>query len=251
MSKLFSSRFSKLYKILSLTLLLSLVASNAIAQESDYHGFPTGEQEGGGVRGKVNNCSSYTSYPIPLIPQNSQTLTTSATPKLFFDAANVQQAVALDFLLLNQNDEIVYQDLVEADNKSGLISLNVSDESNSDSLKIDDIYHWYMVQQCENTDTPKIVANGSLKRIKLEDKLAKKLTKASLIEKINIYQEANVWYEALENLTQLKCSTSNSSITDKQIEQISSMTNTSIESFNSSLDSYCAASLEAQSIVMK
>ncbi len=251
MLKLFPRRFSKLYKILSLTLLLSSVASNAIAQESDYNGFPTGEQEGGGVRGKVNNCSSYTSYPVPLIPQNSQTLTTSATPKLFFDVSDIQQAVDLDFLLLNQNDEIVYQDLLQADNKSGLVSLNVSDKNNSDSLKINDSYYWYVVQKCEDTDNPKIVANGSLKRIELEDKLIQKLTGASLVEKINIYREANIWQEALENLTQLKCSTSNASITNKQIEQITSMTNTSVESFNSFLDSYCATNLEAKSIVMK
>ncbi len=251
MSKLFSSRSSKLYKILSLTLLFSSIMSNAIAQETDYNSFPTGEQEGGGVRGKVNNCSSYTAYPVPLISQDSQTLTTSATPKLFFDVSNTRQDVNLDFLLLNQNDEIVYQDSLNADHKSGLISLNVSDESNSNSLKINDIYHWYMVQKCENTDTPKIVANGSLKRIKLEDKLIKKLATASLVEKINIYQEANVWSEALENLTQLKCSASNASITDKQIEPVTSIANISVESFNNSLATYCAANLEAKSIVMK
>ncbi len=251
MSKLFSSRFSKLYKILSLTLLFSSVMSNAIAQESDYNSFPTGEQEGGGVRGKVNNCSSYTAYPIPLIPQNSQTLTTSETPKLFFDVSDVQQDIDLDFLLLNQNDEIVYQNLLKADHKSGLISLNVSDQSNSDSLKINDTYHWYMVQNCENTDTPKVVANGSLKRIELEEKLVKKLAGASLVEKINIYQEANIWYETLDNLTQLKCSASNASITDTQIEPVINIANISVESFNNSLATYCAANLEAQSIVMK
>jgi len=118
MTKLHKGNFLKLCEVFSLALILSSTVSNVIAEESNFHNFPTGEQEGGGVRSAEASCNANAAYPIPLIPQNYQTVTASASPLLLFDASKVDNPVALDFLMLDQNDEIVYQSLLEADRES-------------------------------------------------------------------------------------------------------------------------------------
>ena len=233
-----------LCRILSLSLLFSSAIPNAFAEEVDYYNFPTGEQEGGGVRGEsVASCNN-ASYPVPLIPQDSQSLTTSASPNLFFDTSNIQQATTFDFLLLDRNNQVVYQDVLKTNNNLGLIGLELADADNANELQLNNAYHWYLVQQCEDFAEPKIVANGSLKRIELEDKLAHKITDASATDKVNIYQESNIWYEAVEHLTQLKCNTSNTEEVERQLAQIAEIADISVEALNNSLDNYCAANLK-------
>ena len=238
MSTLSKNNFSKLLKTFSLALLFSSAMSSVFAEESDYYQFPTGEQEGGGVRGEVNSCSPASSYPIPLIPQNYKSLTASASPTLFFDTSNIEQAVDFEFLLLNQNDEIVHQDSLKTHQKSGIIGLNLFDNTNSDALRIDDNYHWYLVENCGDADVPIIVGNGSLERIQLNNDLTKQLNNASLIEQIDIYQAANIWHETIENITLLKCNNSDD-ISSAEKSKDLNFSNVFIESFNNSLDAYC------------
>ena len=248
---LFKNFFSKSGKILCLTMLFSSTISNVVAHEKDYNNFPTGQQEGGGVRGQVVSCTSDVSYPVPLVPQDTQTLTTLASPKLFFDASNVERTIALDFLLLDRDDEIVYQNVLKSDRQSGLISLDLVDRYNSNELKTNHSYHWYLVQKCGDRSNPKIVANGSLRRIELDKKLAVKINKASAIDRIGIYQEANVWHEKLEYIAQLKCSDSNTNLLDRQLARVSNLTDISPKLSTKSLSNYCATNLQAESMVMK
>lgn len=240
MTTLSKTKFFKLCQILSVTFLFSSSISSVFAEETDFYNFPTGEQEGGGVRGEANSCSDDVSYPIPIVPQDTKTLTASASPKLFFDASNTQPAIILDLILLNQDDQIVYQDMLKTNENSGLIGLDLFDRYNSNELKINHDYHWYLVQQCDNLNDPKIVANGALERIQLEERLTQKIAAASTTDKISIYQEANIWHEAIDSLTQLKCNTFN---TEEIREQLTPKTNFTDLSAKS-LDNYCPANLK-------
>ncbi len=162
MSKLTSDNLSKLFKTFTLALLMSFIAPKVFAESVDYYNFPTGEHEEHGVRGSFTSCSFDTSYPVPLAPQDRKILTASASPKLFFDVSNIGQEIELDFLLLNQNNEIVWQNNFKTSAKSRLVSLNLLDATNDDTLIVDSNYHWYLVDNCQNKSQPKIVANGSL-----------------------------------------------------------------------------------------
>ncbi|MEM8830521.1 MAG: DUF928 domain-containing protein [Cyanobacteria bacterium P01_G01_bin.19] len=236
----------KLFKIFSSAVLMSLIAPNVFAESVEYYNFPTGEHEGGGVRGGFSRCSVETSYPLPLIPQDRQILTASAAPKLFFDVSNVKQEIELDFLLLNQNNEVVLQDNIETNNGSRLISLDLKDTHNNDVLALQSNYHWYLVDSCQNKSEPKIVANGSLTRIELETKLVKQLNNATTIDRINIYQAANIWLETVEEIADARCDLS-VTMANKGTSKADRDTAMSVKSIHSLFNANCPNRSEIES----
>ena len=238
---MFNGNFLKLCQILSLSIIIaSAVSKIAEAEEEDYYHFPTGEHEGGGVRGTLANCAVNINakYPIPLVPdsEGSPTLTTSPSPELFFDIPDVVQASSLEVVLLDRNEEVVYQNSLETGYQPGIIGLNLSDDHNSNALKINDLYHWYLVQECENSSEPKIVAKGALQRIKLDRELAQKIDDASGLEKVKLYQQANIWHEAIALLAEVKCNSKSENTVsqqklDEELDNIDSLTDRSFENY--------------------
>lgn len=242
--------FLKLCSRLSLALLLGIAWSNsAIANEDEYYNFPTGNHEGGGVRGQMTGCATEASNPVPLASKDIQT-TVSESPKLLFHVPDVIQASTLEIILLNQDSEIVYRDEFDPGYQPGIVSVDLVDHSNNRVLKIDSPYHWYLVQECEGETTPKIVAYGSLKRIELEQDLADKLDNASQLEKVKLYQSADIRHEAIANLVQLKCNVvAETKAAQKwmQVEKIDNITSLFYQSF----DNYCGENLEAKSTLLQ
>ena len=229
--------FQKLCQIFSLTLLFApAMSSVAVAQGEDYDNFPTGVHEGGGVRGTLNTCATNANYPVPLIPENAQTLTVSSSPTLFFDVPDVIQASSLEVVLLDRDNRVVYQNELEAGYQPGIIGLNLSDETNSNALKVNNSYHWYLIQECEYSAEPNIVANGSLLRVELDSELTQKINNASGIEKVKLYRQADIWHEAIANLANLKCDSEAESFVlqewiDEEFTNISNLSNQSFQSY--------------------
>lgn len=241
----------KLFGTLSLALLLGVaMSSSVVANDDEYYNFPTGNHEGGGVRGQATSCTAEAENPVPLTPKNSEIFTVSESPELLFHVPDVVQASTLEIVLLNRDDEIVYRDRFESGYKPGIVSINLVDRRNNNALKIDNSYHWYLVQECEGLTTPNIVADGSLERIELDRNLADKLENASQLEKVKLYQAESIWYEAIANLAQLKCNVATETKAAQKwmdVENINNVPNLSSQF----LDNYCKKDLEAQSIVMQ
>ena len=240
----------KLSKTFSLTLLFApVVSSVAVAQGEDYDNFPTGDHEGGGVRGALISCATNANYPVALVPEAATTLTTSPSPTLLFDVPDVVQASTLEVVLRDRDNRVVYQNELETGYQPGIIGLNLFDESNFNALKVNNSYHWYLIQECENIAEPNIVANGSLQRVELDGELAQKIDNASGLEKVKLYQEANIWHEAIANLANMKCnSKAEGVVSQKWIdEEFSNLLNLS----NRSFQSYCLNNLESEPLVMQ
>ena len=229
--------FQKLCQIFSLTLLFTPAMSLAAeAQGEDYYNFPTGDHEGGGVRGTLTSCATNANYPVALVPEAAKTLTTSPSPTLLFDVPDVIQASSLEIVLRDPDNRIVYQNGLETGYQPGIIGLNLSDESNSNALKVNNSYHWYLIQECENSAEPKIVASGSLQRVELDGELVKKINNASGIEKVKLYQEADIWHEAIANMANMKCDSEAEAVSAKLLdEEFTSVLNLS----NRSFQTYC------------
>lgn len=204
---MFKIDYLKVFSILSLSLLsTSVVSSSVLAENDNLDLFPTGEHEGGGTRGSTASCAvEVEAEPVSLIPRNTKVLTVSDSPQLLFHVPDVVGASALELVLLDEDNRVVDRDEFAPGYKPGIVKVDLVDETNFDTLKIDRLYHWYLVRDCEDIATPKIVANGSLQRIELDPDLAKQLKDASAIEKIELYQQADIWHEAIANLAQLRC----------------------------------------------
>ena len=235
--------FQKFCKIFSLTLLFApAISLAAVAQGEDYYNFPTGDHEGGGVRGTLTSCATNVNYPVSLVPEASKTLTTSASPTLFFDVPDVILASTLEVVLRDRDDRIVYQNGFETGYQPGIIGLNISDESNSNALKINDLYHWSLIQECENSAEPHIVANGSLQRVELDGELVQRINNTSGIEKVKLYQEAELWHEAIANFVDMKCDSQGEIVSAWNDEEITD----SLNLLNRSFQSYCLDNSELE-----
>ena len=227
----------KLGKTFSLTLLFApVVSSVAVAQGEDYDNFPTGDHEGGGVRGALTSCATNANYPVPLVPEAATTLTTSPSPTLFFDVPDVVQASSLEVVLLDGDNNVVYQNELETGSQPGIIGFNLSNEGNYSALKVNNSYHWYLIQECDNSAEPNIIAKGSLQRVELDGELAKEISNASGLEKVKLYRQADIWHEAIANLANFKCNSQAESVVtqewiDEEFTNIPNLSNQSFQSY--------------------
>ena len=240
--------FPKFCQIFSLTLLFaSAMTGAAVAESDDYYNFPTGDHEGGGVRGASISCTTNANYPVPLVPQNAETLTTSSSPKLFFKVPDVVQASTLEVVLLDSKDRVVYQNGLES-YQPGIVGLNLFDGSNSDALKVNSPYHWYLIQECSDNPEPSIVASGTLQRVELDREVARQIDNASGLEKVKLYRQAGIWHEAIANLADFKCDSEAEGLVSQQwIEEEFTDSNLS----NRDFQSYCPNDSKLDPLVMQ
>lgn len=143
----------------------------------------------------------------------------------------------------------MYQNEFDPGYKPGLVSVHLTDNNNSNVLKINDLYHWYLVQECDDVSTPKIVADGSLQRIELNLNLASKLKNASPLEKVKLYREANIGHDAIANLANLKCNIADQSMIAEQLMQLDNL-NDNTNLFSQFLN-ICPSASETDSIVIQ
>ena len=208
------------------------IAKLTLANEPESRGFPTGEREGGGTRGESESrCDTGSNRAIALMPENSGL--TATAPTLFFYVPESEQSQALEFVLFDENDELVYQDILRS---TGIVSLRLPAVSSSDSTEL---YQWYLV--CNSRYTPKVVDSGSLQKVTLDQNLVNQLEQASPLEQVTLYQEANIWHESLGTLAELHCDRPQSSaVANKWTELLHSAGLGTLS--QASLDSYCSQS---------
>lgn len=241
------NRFQKLCQIFSLTILFAPIMSVTAGEEGeDYYHFPTGDHEGGGVRGTLTSCATNANYPVPLVPEDAKTLTASPSPILFFEVPDAAQASTLELVLLDGDNQVIYQNELPTSDRSGIVGLNLFDETNSKALQVNNSYHWYLIQQCGAE--PNIVANGSLQRVELDNKLTKKINNAFGLEKVKLYQQANIWHEAIADLANLKCNLKANSRFQQAIDEaFTNISNLSSQDFQS----YCLNNSKSDPLVMQ
>jgi hypothetical protein len=169
-------------------------------------GLPT-RRIGGGTRGgspnndeQARQCSSL----VALSP-NYLVTTVEASPKLFFCIPSIEQSQAtkIEFTLKDRSDRPIYQTNITPVASSGIASLQFPLSSTLKELEINQNYRWNLTIVNEGGDRHEAL-EGWIRRIEMKPTLAEKLAQASPLERVQLYQEARLWYEAIEELAQLK-----------------------------------------------
>lgn len=229
----------------------AMTSSTAIANGNDYHNFPTGEHEGGGVRGKGIGCVAVNAAnPQALVPRDREVMTVAATPELLFYVPDVDQASTLEVRLTNRDRQIVSQTEFLPGDRAGIVSINLLDSTNNNALELDRTYSWSLIQECAGVKVPKVVASGSVTRIELESSFAQQLDLATPEAQVALYQEANLWHEAIASLARLKCDNFAQEINHQSAENFGSTVEYD-KLLASSLNTYCTNIPESSSIVMR
>ena len=205
------SRFSS---FLSILILLNVVlvgfANSAVAEQkkektkatSSNYGLPTHRRDGGS-RGSGDNCVASADYNlVALIPDKTVGISASASPKLFFYVPEVTNQKTLEFVLRNEQDELMYEAYLATEGK-GIMSVEVPEHVRSNVLETEQNYHWYLSMICDNRQRSRdIVVEGWMRQEAMDFATSQQLNSASPVEKAEVYSDRGFWYDALSVLAE-------------------------------------------------
>ena len=218
-------KFSKITAVIGLAITVSIgsisFSSPVQAQEQNSHthrrrssvtqnnhGNPKGRsglpihRVGGGSRG---NCIASQGHLVALVPENSVGKTASNNPQLFFYVPETTKPHLLEFVVRNQQDELVYESMLQKSTRPGIISIELPANLQKDQLKTNENYHWYLSMICnQQKRSHDIVVEGWIRRVELEPELTQKLQQANILEQASFYQDQGIWYDALSILAESK-----------------------------------------------
>ena len=168
-----------------------------------------GKRVGGGSR---SFCSS-TEIPLTaVVPASNVGTTVSDRPNLWFYVPyGSQQANTGEFVLQDRQENDVYRQTFDLPQTPGLVSLELPQAA--PSLEVGRPYRWYFKLYCG--DSASATANfveGWITRIPLESDLA-----TAIEGKNTAYQEYgsnSIWFDALDNLAQLRLEQDNPQLQD-------------------------------------
>lgn len=186
--------------VLATGLALSALPLSAIAQT--YHppdvGLP-GRREGGGTRG---GCAATDQTLLALVPADNFGYTLEDYPTLYWYIPEIEAETA-ELVLLNENNDEIYQATFPLPDQAGVISVALPTQSDLPPLAVGQSYHWFFSIICDPDDrSGDLFTDGWIQRTAIppDSSLAMRLRTASPETKAAIYAEAGIWFDALETL---------------------------------------------------
>lgn len=171
-------------------------------------GTPTGRSRGGASRDAF--CATANGNLTALVPSTPGenwleivwARTVSPRPTFwFYIPYDLNSSIPLEFTLKDDGDRVVYQTQFEVAKLSpGIVKFTLPDTV--DPLDINTMYHWDFRVYCHPT-TPMSV-NGWIERIALDRALERQLEAAKPRDRIALYAERGIWYEAIAELAELR-----------------------------------------------
>lgn len=194
----------------SMAMSSSLVVNQEVeAKEKDTssnQGWPTRRVSGGS---RTNNATIKTL--IALIPEQLVE-TTSTNPTLVFYISSLkkeinplQEEIKVEFVLRDQQDKLICESNFTTDKKEELLIFSLAEVNNCPALKKAENYRWYLSIINNPLDRAHdSVVEGWFRQTTINSTLAASLEELNPLEKAKIYQEHELWYEAIATLAELK-----------------------------------------------
>ncbi len=176
-------------------------------------------REGGGTRGcnvslgNPNNPDSQTNELIALLPENGFGRTVSAHPT-FLAYIPASDAGQLEFQLLDEAQNLIYQTMLPLSGQAGIVSVTVPDSIAISPLAVDEYYSFSFSLVCTTEDDPldrsgDIVVGGVIQRVAASEALNQELAQAPPSRHPAIYARESLWFDALASLARLRQETPN------------------------------------------
>ncbi|MBD2446994.1 DUF928 domain-containing protein [Nostoc sp. FACHB-152] len=161
-----------------------------------------GRRIGGGTRG---GCSLNSGQLTALIPENNLGLTQTARPKLFFYLPSTSTSKLIEFVLQDENGNVIYEKNFTTTGNKGIININLSDLASTPALSVGKNYHWFVSIICNpQRREHDIAVDGWIKRVTLDARTAQILKRAKPIDQVNFYVNQGLWQDAIATLAQLR-----------------------------------------------
>ena len=245
--------FVKTITIIGLASLLNLSSfgftKSTLAQTQKNNGQPQGmpsRRVAGGTRGpggpveeiegsrktqpviREESCAYHQKPLTAIIPEKLMSITTTGYPSFFFYMPEVEQSQVVEFVLRDEDDNLVYEKTFTTTGNSGIISLSIPQSTSLNPLKVNQNYQWYLSIICDAQNRSKDnVVEGWFKRVAIDEvdpSLTSKLNQVAPIERAKLYLEAGIWHDALTTVAELKRQyPDNANITNKWINLLQSV----------------------------
>jgi hypothetical protein len=151
-----------------------------------------------GVRGKCGGLLEVSL--IALMPENKIGRTVSDYPTFFFYLPQPSAELA-EFLLLDENGDVIYQQDLTIKNLSGVIGVSIPANTNVPPLEVGKKYTWSFSLVCDPDDrSGDKIETGVVRRVELSADILRQLETADPRQKTVIYAREGIWQDAVSNL---------------------------------------------------
>ncbi|MDZ8189835.1 MAG: DUF928 domain-containing protein [Nostoc sp. ChiSLP02] len=124
-----------------------------------------------------------------------------------------------EFSLQDSAENDVYRNAIALPSKPSIVGISLPSTA---SLEVDRTYRWYLKVRCnKETASIPVYVEGGIKRINLDDGVIQQLEAANEPrQKIIIYAEKGIWFDALNMLVQLRVSNYNDASIEKDWQSL-------------------------------
>jgi hypothetical protein len=134
------------------------------------------------------------------VPENKRGRTVSDYPTFFFYLPQPNAELA-EFILEDENGNLIYGQALTIKNLSGVIGVSIPANTNVPPLEVGKNYTWVFSLVCDPEDRSADKAErGTVRRVELSADILGELENADPRRKTFIYAENGIWQDALGNL---------------------------------------------------
>jgi hypothetical protein len=154
----------------------------------------------------VNGQNQFCRPVIALIP-DQELVTATTNPALSFSIPSLdpKQAVQMEFVLYDAQERLVYETTFAAPVQGTLMTLSLPKTERFQGLKAGENYRWYLSVIYDPSDRAHDdVVQGWIRYQALDSSLARRLQTAAPLEQVELYQQAQLWAEAVSILIPLR-----------------------------------------------
>jgi len=157
--------------------------------------------QSGGPRVVRGNCENFPQASFTaLVPENKIGRTVSDYPTFFFYLPQPNAELA-EFILEDENGNLIYGQALTIKNLSGVIGVSIPANTKVPPLEVGKKYTWVFSLVCDPEDRAgDRVERGVIRRVELSADILGELENADPRRKTFIYAENGIWQEALSNL---------------------------------------------------
>lgn len=150
-------------------------------------------------------CSRKGKYLTALMPETNLGLTFSLYPTFFFYIPPTSAQTAEFVLLDEETEDTVYTTTFNISGLPGTVSVSLPSDKTLPKLKIGKNYHWYFSVICDPQErSGDAYVDGWVQRVTPNSTLISELKTASPLERLAIYTNADIWFERLTTLAELR-----------------------------------------------
>ncbi|MBD2021921.1 DUF928 domain-containing protein [Leptolyngbya sp. FACHB-36] len=180
--------------------LLTPASANPVSVKPPVVGAPGGRVPGGT---RDPGCLGNQSL-MALVPLSTVGSTAAQYPTFLLSVPSAAPKSAI-FTLQDESRKLVYKTTVNLSGKAGITSFQLP--KSMAGLKIGKNYRWVFSLVC-NAQAPDQSGNpfvqGWIKRVEMPPTLAQQLQQTSRRDRVTLYQNAGLWYDALATLAELR-----------------------------------------------